>query len=314
MSTPPLLHALAPGATLAIIAPAGPAAAERVAAVPALLQAQGWQARLYPGCHARHPAHEFLSGPDAQRLADLQAAFADPQVDAVWCLRGGHGSARLLPAMDVAQLARRPKLLIGYSDITALHLLLDRLGWPTLHAPMPASDLLLPGREADAQALFTRLRQGWSAGEVLAPPLLPGAWRVPGTVQGRLLGGNLSLLAALCGTPWQPRTEGALLFIEEVGEPAYRIDRCLLQLRLAGLLEQAAGFVLGSFTDGAAVADTEAVLREHLAGLGKPVLAGWPTGHGSPHQPLPLGVAARLDSAAGTLTLLQDFLRPRGVA
>ncbi|MEK8049138.1 LD-carboxypeptidase [Ideonella sp. DXS22W] len=303
----PVWRTLAPGATVAVVAPAGPALPERVAAVPALLQAQGWQARLYPGCHTRQG---FLAGPDALRVADLMDAFADPQVDAVWCLRGGYGSGRLLPAIDVDRLARHPKLLIGYSDITALHLLLDRLGWPALHAPMPASDLLLPGREADAQALFTLLRDGLRAGDRLAPPLLPDAWCLPGVASGRLLGGNLSLLAALCGTRWQPQAQGALLFIEEVGEPAYRIDRCLLQLRLAGVLDAAAGFVLGSFTEGEAAAENEAVLRDHLGSLGKPVLAGWPSGHGTPHQPLPLGVQARLDAGAGHLTLLQDMLRP----
>lgn len=308
--SPVSLSCLAPGATVAVLAPASPALPARVAAVPALLAAQGWQARLYPSCQAgAGQALPHLAGTDAQRLADLMAAFADPAVDAVWCLRGGYGSGRLLAGIDAAQLSRQPKLLIGYSDITALHLLVDRLGWPALHAPMLASDLVLPGREADAQALFTLLREGLCAGAVLAPPRLPGAWCLPGQASGRLLGGNLSLLAGLCGTPWQARADGVLLFIEEVGEAAYRIDRALLQLRLAGVLQAAAGFVLGSFTDSDDAAVTEAVLRDHLGGLGKPVLAGWPSGHGTPHRPLPLGVAARLDAEAGTLTLLQDFLR-----
>lgn len=323
MPPAPVLRCLAPGATVAVVAPAGPAAPERVAAVPALLAAQGWRARVYPGCHAhdqdglaRQDVPGFLAAPDAQRLADLLSALADPTVDALWCLRGGYGSGRLLEALAAALPAHianhpalhPPKLLIGYSDITALHAFLDRLGWPALHAAMPASDLLLPGREADAQALFTLLRRGLRAGDVLAPALLPDAgqaWCVPGTATGRLVGGNLSLLAALCGTPWQLRTGGALLFLEEVGEAAYRVDRCLVQLRQAGLLQAAAGFVLGSFTDGD---DAAPVLREHLATLGKPVLAGWPTGHGRPHQPLPLGVAMTLDAGAGTLTLRQDFL------
>jgi muramoyltetrapeptide carboxypeptidase len=315
-----------------VVAPAGPAAPERVAAVPALLAAQGWQARIYPGCHAQggdRPGGDgtgndgpcdgpgdggtgpgpavpaFLAAPDDRRLTDLCDALADPAVAAVWCLRGGYGSGRLLEALAAVPVPTQPKLLIGYSDITALQAFLDRLGWPALHAAMPASDLLLPGREADARALFTLLRQGLRRGDLLAPALLPGAWCVPGTASGRLVGGNLSLVAALCGTPWQLRTAGALLFLEEVGEAAYRVDRCLVQLRQAGLLQAAAGFVLGSFTDGD---DAAPVLREHLAGLGKPVLAGWPTGHGTPHQPLPLGVAMQLDAGAGTLRLQQDFL------
>lgn len=312
---PAVLRCLEPGATVAVVAPAGPAAPGRLAAVPALLAAQGWRARIYPGCRPHDGDGQpwpglpgFLAAPDAQRLADLCAALADPAVDAVWCLRGGYGSGRLLEALAAAPPVSHPKLLIGYSDITALHAFFDRLDWPALHAAMPASDLLLPGREADAQALFTLLRQGLRAGDVLAPTRLPDAgqaWQVPGTATGRLVGGNLSLVAALCGTPWQLRTAGALLFLEEVGEAAYRVDRCLVQLRQAGLLQAAAGFVLGSFTDGD---DAAPLLREHLGALGKPVLAGWPTGHGTPHQPLPLGVVMTLDAGAGTLTLRQDFL------
>lgn len=334
---------LPPGALIAVVAPAGPADADRVAQVPALIEAQGWRARMTPSCTARSG---FLAGPDAQRLDDLQAALADPAVAAVWCLRGGYGSGRLLPALAAARtvhaLRARPKPLIGYSDITALHALLDGAGLLALHAPMPASDLLLPGRDADAAALFGLLRNGLAAGTCWAlppqPPVAPVApdgraerptadagdagdagdtdgagsagagappLRVPGIARGRLQGGNLSLMAALCGTPWQLKTAGRLLFIEDIGEPPYRVDRLLWQLGRAGLLAGAAGFLLGSFTD----ADNPLpVLREHLGALGKPVLGGWPAGHGTPHRPLPLGALATLDAGAGTLTIEQDVL------
>jgi len=290
---------LPPGALVAVVAPAGPADAQRVAAVPALIESQGWRARVYPGCHQRTG---FLAGPDAQRAADLQAALDDPAVDAIWCLRGGYGSGRLLGRIT---LPARPKLLIGYSDITALHALLDRAGWLALHAPMPASDLLLPGHEDDARVLFALLKQGLPAGTVWAPPLATPALRCAGRAQGRLLGGNLSLLAALCGTPWQPVTDGRLLFIEDVSESLYRVDRLLLQLAQAGLLAAAAGFVLGSFTE---ADDPLPVLQDHLAHLGKPVLGGWPAGHGTPNRALPMGALATLDADAGSLRLDQDVL------
>jgi muramoyltetrapeptide carboxypeptidase len=293
------LNRLPPGALVAVVAPAGPADAQRVAAVPALIDAQGWRARVYPGCHQRTG---FLAGPDAQRAADLQAALDDPAVDAIWCLRGGYGSGRLLGRI---RLPAQPKLLIGYSDITALHALLDQAGWLALHAPMPASDLLLPGHEADAQALFALLHQGLPAGTVWAPPLATPALRCPGRAQGRLAGGNLSLLAALCGTPWQPQAQGRLLFIEDVSESLYRVDRLLWQLAQAGLLAAAAGFVLGSFTE---ADDPLPVLHDHLAHLGKPVLGGWPAGHGTPNRALPLGALATLDADAGSLRFDQDVL------
>lgn len=301
-SHPVPLARLQPGSLIAVVAPAGPADPALVQQVPALIEAQGWRARIYPGCWQRSG---FLAGPDSRRLTDLQAAWADDEVAALWCLRGGYGSGRLLAQLDGAALRGRPKLLIGYSDITALHAALDREGLLALHAPMPASDLLLPGREADAEALFSLLRDGLHAGTCWAPPLAPGALRRPGMARGRLLGGNLSLLAALCGTPWQPRTEGRLLFIEDVSESLYRVDRLLLQLAQAGLLAAAAGFILGSFSE---AEDPLPVLQDHLGALGKPVLGGWPTGHGTPNRPLPLGALAELDADAGTLRVRQDVL------
>lgn len=295
---------LAPGARIAVVAPASAAAPERVAEVAAWLADQGWQARLSPGCHG---TGALFASPAAQALAELQAAIDDPAVQAIWCLRGGYGSNRLLPGLDLRALQARPKPLIGYSDITALQQAWHQAGLLALHAPMPASDLLLPGRQADALALCTLLRAGWRAGTVLAPALLPGAWRVPGQAQGRLVGGNLCTLAALAGTPWALRAEGALLFLEDVAEPPYKVHRLLWQLQHSGALLGVAGVLLGSFTE---ADDASTVLRGWADGLGVPVLAGWPCGHGTPHLPLPLGALATLDAAAGTLRLDQDVLLP----
>jgi muramoyltetrapeptide carboxypeptidase len=296
---------LRPGDAVAVIAPAGPSAPERVALVEPLLARFGLRARLYPSCFARHPVHDFLAGDDALRLADLHAALADPQARAVFCLRGGYGCTRLLEHIDTALLRAHPKPLIGYSDITALHALLQREGLPSLHAPMPGSDLVLEGAADDAAALFALLMNPLPAGHVVAPTLLPSAWHVPGRASGRLVGGNLSLIAALAGTPWALDARDAIVFIEDVSEALYRVDRLLTQLRQTGLLGAAAGFVLGSFTEDD---DPTPVLREHFEPLGKPVLAGWPAGHGRPNRPLPLGVRATLDAAPGTLRLDESFL------
>lgn len=294
------------GDLIGVIAPAGPATAERVALVAPLFARFGLRTRLYPSCHARHAQHDFLAGDDTLRAADMHAAFADDDVHAVFCLRGGWGSPRLLEHIDAALLRGHIKPFIGYSDITALHALLQREGLVSFHAPMPASDLVLDGAEDDAAALFALLMQPLRAGHVFAPALLPGAWHVGGVATGRLVGGNLSLIASLCGTPWAIDARGAVLFIEDVSEALYRVDRLLTQLRHCGVLDAAAGFLLGSFTEDA---DPAAVLREHLASLGKPLLAGWPAGHGRPNRALPLGALVTLDAAAATLTLGQDVLR-----
>ena len=303
------LRCLRPGDRVGVIAPAGPATPERVALVEPLFARFGLRTKLYPSCHARHPQHDFLAGDDALRLADLHAAFADADNAAVFALRGGWGSARLLPRIDAALLRAHPKPFVGYSDITALHALLLREGLPCFHGPMPASDLVLDGADDDAQALFATLMQPLPAGHVFAPTLLPGAWQVPGVASGPLVGGNLSIVASLLGTPWALPVQGAILFLEDVSEALYRVDRLLVQLRHAGVADALAGVVLGSFTEDD---DPTAVLREHLGALGKPVLAGWPAGHGRPNRVLPLGVRVALDADMGTLTLLETAtaLRP----
>jgi len=285
-------------------------AAERLAAVPALYEAFGYRCRIYPGCSQRDG---YLAGPDTQRLADLHAALADPEVAALHAIRGGYGCMRILDGIDTALLRARPKLLIGYSDLTALQARWAHEGLPTLHAPMAASDMLLPGRppsnDSDRDALFTLLQGGLRAGEVLAPELAPSPLHVGGRAAGRLVGGNLSLVAALLGTPWAWDARGALLFLEDVSEDLYRVDRLLTQLRLAGVLDAAAGIVLGSFTEAESPAALlQSLLQPLCEGQGKPLLAGWPAGHGTPNRPLPLGLHAVLDADAGTLTLTQTLL------
>jgi len=297
-------RALRDGDLVAVVAPAGPGEAENVALVEPLLASFGLRTRLMPSCHA---CAGFLAGPDALRLQDLHAAFADPEVAAVLCLRGGYGSGRLLDRIDPAWLRAHDKPFVGYSDITALHALRARAGLVGLHAPMPGSDLVKPGREDDARALFARLRDGWLAGDMQTPELDPESLRIAGVTEGPLIGGNLSLVAALVGTPYAWRAEGAVLFLEDIGEEPYRVDRLLGQLRLAGVLDAVAGVLLGSFTDEASPA---AVLRDYLVPLAKPVLGGWPSGHGTPNLPLPLGARVRLDATRGALTLLQDVIRP----
>ena len=300
MSYLPGFSPLPEGACLAVVAPAGPPKPGQLAQLPGLLAAHGFRAKIFPGCAG--PAKlGFLAAADAQRLADLHAAFADPEVDAVLCLRGGYGSARLLAGIDTALLRRHPKLLIGFSDITALHSLRDGLGQAGLHAPMPASNLLDADAGDDARALFELLHRGLRAGDLMAPDLEAHALNQGEQMSGRLIGGNLAVFTALTGTPWAPQAQGAIVFLEDISEDPYRVDRMLCQLAQTGVLAAAAGFLIGSFS-GADSADE--VLADYLAPLGKPILAGWPAGHCRPHWPLPLGLPVLMDVDAGSLRLL----------
>jgi muramoyltetrapeptide carboxypeptidase len=297
--------ALRPGARVALVAPAGPLAdgavdraAERV---------RGWGFEPVIGEHARK-RHGYLAAPDRERTADFNAALRDETVDAVWCLRGGYGVMRILDGIDWPALARRPRPVIGFSDNTALHLAIRRHGVVSFHGPHPATEQL---SEFSSDGLLRALTVAEPAGIL---PFPDGGARAAticgGAAEGPLVGGNLSLIASTLGTPYAIQAEGALLFLEEVGEAAYRIDRLLSQLRLAGVLRGAAGIVVGAISE-VPDAGTEhvpmidEVLRDLLGDLGIPVAWGFPFGHVEDNWTLPIGVRARLDADAGTLELLE---------
>ena len=295
-----LIPALPPGACLGIVAPAGPPKPGVLEQVAPMVQRLGFVPKLFPGCAG--PAHlGHLAADDAQRLSDLHPALVDPEVHALLCLRGGYGCIRLADRVDLDLVRRAAKPLIGYSDITTLHGLWARAGVPAWHAPMPASDWVKDGGWPDAEHLGAALQRGvwaddWQQAEGPAHPLDQG-----GVVEGSLLGGNLSVIVSGLHTPADPDWRGALLFLEDVSEDPYRVDRYLTQLRLAGVLDAVAGFVLGGFSE----ADSaDAALADALQPLGKPVLAGWPAGHIQPNRALPLGLRVRLDVPARRLTWL----------
>lgn len=297
---------LRPGDTVALVAPAGPVASSDIEASRDFVEQRGYRCRVSANCSM---AHGHLAGTDAQRREDLEAAFRDPQVRAIFCLRGGYGSARLLPRLHRGLLLLHPKPLIGYSDITALHAWLGNQGMVGFHAPMLASDLLQADRGAEADALFSLLADGLREGHIIDGGTgEPNSLHLSGQASGRLVGGNLSVFASLLGTPWQVRADNSVLFLEDVGEPPYRVDRLLWQLREAGVLAAARGFVLGSFSG---AGDCTAVLAEMLMPLGKPIVSGWPAGHGAPHFALPLGARVLLDTDLRELRLLQDVMLPQ---
>lgn len=247
---------------------------------------------------------DYLAGSDDTRADDLRGALLDPRIDAVWALRGGYGTMRTLAALRHLP-PHAPRPYIGFSDNTAVHLALLQSGVVSFHGPHAGGELSPFAEDVFRRVLFS----ADAAGELPLPPDAPPPVALaPGRAEGELIGGNLSLLASLVGTPWQPDVRGRLLFIEEVSESFYRIDRMLMQLRLAGTLDDVAGVVLGQFTectgDDPARAITD-VLHELLAPLGVPVGYGYPFGHVVDNWTLPLGVRARFDAGAGSLALLE---------
>jgi muramoyltetrapeptide carboxypeptidase len=304
---------LAAGARIALVAPAGPLLEkDDLTRAGALCRALGYEPVLSPGA-GRH--YGYLAGTDRERLEELNAALADPAIDAVWCIRGGYGTTRILHQVDFAALARRPKALVGYSDITALLIgAVVRAGVVAFHGPVARAAMPAFSR-AHFERVLARAEPAGRLGRLPQPDvLLPRENRIVtlagGTAEGPLFGGNLSLLQCLLGTPFCPDMDGAILFLEDVGEDLYRVDRMLAHLRAAGALDRLAGVAIGRFTelerrgaDGAL--GLEEVLETYLLPLGIPVAHGFPVGHIDDQWTLPLGVRARLDADAGDLELLE---------
>lgn len=295
---PPRLRA---GARVALVAPAGPVTEQRISHALEQCTALGLVPVL--GEHARGK-NGYLSAPDAERARDVQAAIDDDSIEAIWGLRGGYGTMRLLPLLDLHRMRARPKAYIGFSDNTTVHLALLNAGVISFHAPHAGGDF-----GPDVQAVFRSvLFEAKPAGRL---PLLggePAQMLTPGRVAAPLIGGNLALLAALCGTPYQPMTAGRILFLEDVGEPAYRVDRMLMQLKLAGVFDGVAGVAVGQFTECEAregEPDASLVVNEFVRSLGVPAATGFPIGHVPANWTLPVGVRAELDADDGAVSLLE---------
>lgn len=303
----PRISPLPPGGTIGVTAPAGPVNAEGWAQSKQLLEGMGYRVVETASVGSRWG---YLAGDDATRAAGVIDVFTRQDVDAIICARGGYGCTRILPLLDWGRIAANPKPFVGYSDVTALHMALwERCRLPTFHGPI-AESLHLQS-PASLAGLWRSLASPVT-GPVANPPGTGQLKTVSGgQAEGRLLGGNLSLLAALAGTPWEPDTRGAILLLEDVGEQPYRLDRMLTQLIQAGLLTRAAGIVLGDFTDCDPEPDKPSltaaeVLSDRLSGLDVPCLAGLHFGHGTEKLTIPLGVRAQLDATAQTLSVMES--------
>ena len=251
----------------------------------------------------------FLAGSDRRRAEELKWAMQEEDTKAVWCIRGGYGTARLLPLLDLPRLRRHPKLLVGFSDVTALLVQLARSdGFVTIHGPVITQLPRLPA--TDLRWLMAVLFGA------RAPQRLPlGRTRtlVPGKAEGTLVAGNLSILASLAGTRFAPDLRGTVLCLEDVNEEAYRLDRLFWQIVSAGLLRGIRGIVVGELVgckpEGTGLHSARRVLERAISALGFPALSGAAFGHGRRNLALPIGVRARLDAGARSLTLLEPAVR-----
>jgi muramoyltetrapeptide carboxypeptidase len=320
MGSKPLVRPprLAHGSRVALVAPAGPLLEkDDLTRAEALCRALDYEPVL--GAHVAR-RHGYLAGSDEERLKDLNLALADPAIDAVWCIRGGYGTTRILDQVDFEALARRPKALIGFSDITAiLNAATRRSGVVTFHGPVARASMPAFSRWHFERVVACAEPAG-RLGRLPEPPdvLIPRENRVVtihgGSAEGALAGGNLTLLQCLIGTSHFPDLDGAILVLEDVGEDLYRVDRMLAHLRAVGALDRLSGVAVGRFTDldrhmkdGALGFDE--VLATYLLPLRIPAVYGFPVGHIEAQWTLPLGVRARLDADAGELELLEAAVR-----
>jgi muramoyltetrapeptide carboxypeptidase len=290
---------LKPGDRIGVIAPAGPVTPEDLEPGLRLLQDFGYLVETGPHLY---DARGYTAGDDEARLEDLHAMFARPDVGAIFCARGGYGCLRLLPRIDPSLIRARPKILMGYSDVTALLWGLHKAtGLVSFHGPVVRG--LREGSVQDLERLV-----GWMREPGRPPRIdLPPETRVvrEGRASGPLFGGNLSLVSRLVGTPFMPDLAGAVLFLEDTREPLYRIDRMVTHLALAGVFDGLSGFLMGAFDGDHSEENALSLLMEHLAPLNIPVVAGMPVGHRGRNLPLPLGLPALLDTGDMHLSLLE---------
>jgi muramoyltetrapeptide carboxypeptidase len=320
--------ALELGDTIAFIAPAGSLSEKRMTLARQRLEAMGF---VIKQSNDLFREYGYLAGTDERRAEEIMAAFEDPDVDAIFPGTGGYGATRILDMLDYRSIRRHPKVLIGFSDITALHLAIGRrAGLVTFHSPNPQYGLGSEGNLSDFSAKYfwrallkssyydedgERRTPGWTyefPQEVPAPKTL-----AIGKARGRLVGGNFSLIAATMGTPYEIQTRGKILFVEDVREAPYRIDRFLSTLRLAGKLDELNGVILCHFTrtekEGEEPSEfsVNEVFEQYFADLGIPVIYGFPAGHHKFNATMPVGAMVELEATEDgcRVTVLEDPMK-----
>ncbi|MFU0832507.1 MAG: Muramoyltetrapeptide carboxypeptidase [Oscillospiraceae bacterium] len=294
-----------PGAKVALVAPSGPVSAEKLPLAVASVEKMGFQPVIFESCRA---VHGYFAGNDRLRADDINRAFADPSIEGVLCIRGGYGAQRLMNLIDFGLIAANPKFFCGYSDITALHIIINqRCGFVTFHTPMASTEFYQEVDEFTANS-YRNVLDGRFYGELKKPEGMPLKALIRGRARGILTGGNLSLVASSIGTPYEIDTKGKILFLEDVDEEPYRIDRMLTQLKNAGKFRDCAGVLLGYWTNCTAENPTRSltlsqVFEELLVPEGKPILTNLACGHSLPSLSLPLGAEVEMDAFTEHITV-----------
>ncbi len=285
------------GDRVGVISPSGPVHESELEQGLDMLKSSGYEVVLGSGVYLRHG---YMAGEDGLRLADFHDMFADPEIKAVFCSRGGYGAMRLLRNIDYELVRNNPKLFIGYSDITALHMALHlRTGLVSFHGPV------VRGFHENKGANFKKMIEVVSNPQPQPLSLKMGSVLAAGKAKGPLMGGNLSVICSLLGTPYLPSFKGSVFFMEDRGEQPYRVDRMLTQLLMSGKIDDISCLLLGEFREcgeDEAIAD---LMKERLAGLGIPVIKGLPVGHGANNLALPIGVNVEIDSSSMALSFIQ---------
>jgi muramoyltetrapeptide carboxypeptidase len=310
--------ALKPGDTIAFVAPAGAAELPPLVEYKKRLEQRGYKVIIPEGIEHRKVG--YLGGTDDQRADELNAMIRDPKIRAIFPVRGGFGLTRIIDRVDYAALRRDPKIISGYSDLTALHLAIARKARViSFHSPLPMYELWKADKPEfafeetsfDRAVLASQYKRGENGFVVAMPADAKPVRLVGGKARGRLLGGNLSLICATIGTPYALEPKRVILFVEDVNEAPYRVDRMLSQLRLAGVLDAISGVVVGSFTnkDPGDPKELDRVLREYFGALKVPVIMNFPVGHSPQNATLPEGAMVELDADKVVLRILENPVR-----
>lgn len=294
------------GDTIGLTAPAGPAKADKLEAAIHVIKDMGFKVEVGQTCYVNYGG--YLAGPPELRARELNAMFANSSISAIFCLRGGYGSPQLLHMLDYDLIYRNPKIFVGYSDITALHIALQQKSkLATIHGPMPATDLI-DADEYTISNLLNAIMHPRPLGMLKNPDHEDIGCLVPGFAQGVLTGGNLTLISSLLGTPYEIDTKGKILFLEDIAEEPYKIDRMLTQLTLAGKFSDVAGIILGTWTncnsgEGQESFQVEDLFEKIIAPNNKPTIYNVRAGHCQPALTLPFGEVAYVDATNKTFLL-----------